>query len=76
MDVETSCGICGKPLESGETIHVAGLGPRCYRCFNHEAANRLGIDFDEPQFEPIVLADADGHPHTFKFRSMLVPTGP
>ena len=71
----TRCGSCNKPLESAETIHVAGEGPRCYSCFNQETADRLGIDFDEPQFQPIVLEDADGAPHTFTFRSMLVPTG-
>lgn len=71
----TKCGACGKALGSGETIHVAGDGPRCYPCFNRETADRLGIDFDEPQFQPIVREDAEGAPHTFKFRSMLVPTG-
>jgi hypothetical protein len=73
--VKTTCGACGRPLESGETIHVAGQGPRCFPCFNREIAGRLGIKFDEPKFQPIVLKDVDGHPHTFKFRSMLVGTG-
>lgn len=71
----TTCGSCGRPLGSFETIHVAGEGPRCYSCFNREAADRLGVDFDEPQFQPIVLEDTDGTPHTFQIRSMLVPTG-
>jgi hypothetical protein len=75
MTVKTKCGACGKPLGSGETVHVAGDGPRCYPCFNRETADRLGIDFAEPQFHSLVLEDAEGAPHTFKFRSMLVPTG-
>jgi hypothetical protein len=75
MKVTTKCGACGKALGSSETIHVAGEGPRCYPCFNRETADRLGLDFDEPQFQSIVLEDAEGAPHTFKFRSMLVPTG-
>jgi hypothetical protein len=54
---------------------VAGQGPRCFPCFNRETADLLGIDFDEPQFQPIVLEDADGNSHAFRFRSMLVPTG-
>ena len=69
------CGACGTPLGAFETIHVAGQGLRCYPCFNRERAGRLGIDFDEPQFQAIVLEDADGAPHTFKIRSMLVATG-
>lgn len=67
--------LCGAPLGSFETIHVAGGGPRCYPCFNRKTADRLGIDFEESQFQPIVLEDADGTPHTFKIRSMLVPSG-
>ena len=73
--MKTACGACGKPLESFETIHLTGEGPRCYPCFNRETAERLGIDFDEPQFQPIVLEDVDGTHHTFTIRSMLVPTG-
>jgi hypothetical protein len=55
-------------------LFIAG-GPRCYPCFNRETADRLGIDFDEPRFQRIVLEDAEGAPRTFKFRSMLVPMG-
>jgi len=73
--MNTSCSACGKPIGSLEVIHVAGEGPRCYHCFNRETADRLGINFDQPPFKPIVLQDADGTSHTFTFRSMLVPTG-
>ena len=73
--MDAKCAVCGKLLGSFESIHVAGEGPRCYPCFNRGTANRLGIDFDEPQFKPIVVADADGTEHTFTIRSMLVPTG-
>jgi len=75
MTLTTKCGACGKPLEAGETIDVAGRGPRCYPCFNCETADLPGIDFAEPRFQPIVLKDAEGTRHTFRFRSMLVPTG-
>lgn len=69
------CGACGATLEPSEAIHVAGEGPRCYRCFNREIAERMGLDDDAPQFQPVVLDDADGAPHTFLIRSILVPTG-
>jgi hypothetical protein len=36
--METTRGACGKPLESFETIHVAGEAPLCYPCFNRERA--------------------------------------
>ena len=38
-------------------------------------AEELGIDFDDTPLQPIVLADADGVPHTFGIRPMLVATG-
>ena len=66
---------CGATLEPSEAIHVAGEGPRCYPCFNREIAERMGLDYDAPQFQPVVLEDADGAPHTFVIRSILVPTG-
>lgn len=70
-----TCGRCGKHIESDETVSVADAGDRCYACFNNDMADRLGIDFDGTTLQPIVLADADGVPHTFQIRSMLVPTG-
>src|SRR5439155_16636052 len=48
---------------------------RCYRCFNAELADRLGIAFDNTPIAPIVVADADGVRHRFHIRSMLVATG-
>ena len=73
--MNTRCGICEKPLGSFETIHVAEKGPRCYPCFNREMAERIGVKFDNVQFQPIVVADADGVSHTFDIQSMLVGTG-
>jgi glutamate formiminotransferase len=32
--------------------------PRCYPCFNREIAQRMGLDYDAPQFRPVVLDDA------------------
>ena len=70
-----TCGRCEKDIESHDTISVLDVGDRCYACFNSEIAERLGIDFDTSSFQPIVLSDADGVSHTFRIRSMLVPTG-
>jgi hypothetical protein len=66
------CGICGKVLRPYDSISVTDVGERCYRCFNEELADRLGIAFDNT---PIVVADADGVRHRFEIRSMLVGTG-
>jgi hypothetical protein len=69
------CGLCGKSLRPYDSISVAAVGERCYRCFNEESADRLGIDFDNTPIAPIVVTDVDGVPHRFEIRSMLVGTG-
>lgn len=70
-----TCGNCGKVLEPKDTIHVADVGSRCFACHNRDLAAHLGLRFDETPLEPIVVKDADGVPHTFAIRSLLVPTG-
>ena len=75
MNQDGTCGACGKNLGPFESITVAGAGDRCHPCFNREMADRLGVAFDNTTLQPIVIADADGVPHTFRIRSMLVATG-
>src|SRR5829696_1020125 len=69
------CGLCGKVLRPYDSVSVTDVGERCYRCFNEELADRLGIAFDNTPMAPIVVADADGVRHRFEIRSMLVGTG-
>jgi hypothetical protein len=69
------CGLCGRILRPGDSISVADVGERCYRCFNEESADLLGVDFDNTPIAPIVVTDVDGVPHRFEIRSMLVGTG-
>jgi hypothetical protein len=66
-----SAGRCFSPLTR---LTVAGVGDRCFRCFNEEAAQLLGVDFDSTPLEPVALTDVDGVAHTFEIRSMLVAT--
>ncbi len=75
MSEDNKCGACGKTLGPFESITVAGVGDRCYACFNRETADRIGVAFDNTSLQPIVIADADGVQHTFRIRSMLVATG-
>lgn len=69
------CGLCGKVLQPYDSISVAEVGERCYRCFNEELAERLGVDFDNTPIAPVVVTDVDGVRHRFEIRSMLVGTG-
>jgi hypothetical protein len=62
-------------MRSDETISVTGVGERFYRCFNEEAAGRLGVAFDNTPLQSVELTDADGAIRAFEIRSMLVPTG-
>jgi len=75
MSEDNKCGVCGKNLGPFESITVAGVGDRCYPCFNREMADRLGVDFDHTPLQSIVVPDVDGALHTFQIRSMLVATG-
>lgn len=69
------CGKCGRELGAGESISVAGVGERCYPCFNEENAARMGVEFDDRPVQPIELTDADGVTHRFEIQSVLVATG-
>jgi hypothetical protein len=75
MPERNVCGRCGQALKSHESIFVASVGSRCYRCFNEETAAMMGVDFDNTPLQPVTVSDVDGVEHTFEFRSMLVPTG-
>ena len=50
--------MCGRPLESGETIHVAELTASLLSML--QPGNSLGTDFDEPRFLPIVKPTFSG----------------
>ena len=52
------CGLCRKLLRPDDSISVTEVGERCYRCFNEESADRLGIDFDNTPIAPMRTAPA------------------
>jgi hypothetical protein len=74
-DERRRCGLCGKILRPDDSITVVEVGARCYRCFNEESADRLGIEFDNTPIAPITVTDVDGVRRRFEIRSMLVGTG-
>jgi hypothetical protein len=75
MPERNACGRCGQSLKSRESISVANVGLRCYRCVNEGTAALMGIAFDDTPLQSVTVPDVDGVEHTFEFRSMLVPTG-
>ena len=75
MPASDVCGRCKQRLKPHETISVADVGLRCYRCFNEETSAKMGVDFDNSPLQPVTVPDVDGVAHTFEFRSMLVATG-
>ncbi len=75
MPEQDECGRCGRPLKSHESIFVATVGLRCYRCFNEETATKMGVAFDNTPLQPVIVSDAGGAEHVFEFQSMLVATG-
>lgn len=78
MSEKVKCVVCGKLVPGYNTIYVSGPeGYRChcYRCYNEANSSMLEMDFDHPDFQPIILQDKHGLPHEFRFRTRLVPTG-
>lgn len=45
----------------------------CTQCFNHQVANKFGLaQFENPNFEPVKLIDANGQQHEFHFQTRLL----
>ncbi|TMA62120.1 MAG: hypothetical protein E6J69_19460 [Deltaproteobacteria bacterium] len=66
------CEDCGHQVPTYDTIHLtlsAKQSRICTRCFNALIAKRVGVDFEHPNFAPIVLEDAAGTTHEFHFRT-------
>ncbi len=78
MAGEVTCEVCKKRVPGFDSVHYGGPGAShqlCSKCFNEAISDRNGLDFEHPELEPITIADCEGTPHTFHFRSHLVPTG-
>ena len=74
------CDDCGQLVPSYDMVNYGardGTFRRlCHRCFNAEVAALGGLeDFQDAQFEPVVLTDARGAPHEFHFRTHLFGAG-
>jgi hypothetical protein len=67
------CHTCGRELSYGATISVTGRGTYCSPCYNAWAAERMGVRFDNAEFEPVILHDVRGESHTFRIHSRLAP---
>jgi len=67
------CEDCGHQVPANDTIHLTLSAKQsrriCTRCFNALIAKRVGVEFEHPNFAPIVLEDATGRPHEFHFRT-------
>ena len=75
---KVKCVVCGDLVPGYSTIYVSGTeGCRCHchRCYNKIISKMMGLDFEHPAFEPIILKDRDEVSHEFRFRTHLVPTG-
>lgn len=42
-DGRRRCGLCGKVFRPYDSISVTDVGDRCFRWFNQELADRLGV---------------------------------
>jgi hypothetical protein len=75
---KVECVVCGELVPGYDTIYISGKeGSRCHcrRCYNENVARTMALNFEHPDFEPIILKDRDGVPHEFRFRTHLMPIG-
>ena len=73
-----NCESCGKQVAGFESVSLGQEGKYrtlCYVCFNRWAAERMGLRFEHPDFEPVTLRDSRGSSHEFHFRVSLAATG-
>jgi hypothetical protein len=74
----SKCESCGTSVPSYDTVHYGNASKSetlCTACFNAVAADQMGIEIDQANFEPITLKGSDGRRHVFQIRRRLCPTG-
>lgn len=75
---EGKCESCGKKVSDFDSVSLGRDGEYsvlCYACFNRWAADRMGVDFEHPEFDAATFQDSRGASHEFRFRATLVATG-
>lgn len=67
----------GRTLISSATVRLRRVtGRSLSRCLNAEIAKLEGLDkFEHVRFDPVELADCEGNPHIFHFRTRLFGPG-
>jgi hypothetical protein len=73
---QIQCAGCGRPTPGYDIVQYGsierGYRQLCNSCFNAEVAQRADLsDFENIQFEPVVMNDASGNVHEFHFRTRL-----
>lgn len=72
------CESCGKKVSGFDGVSLGRDGEYsvlCCACFNGWAAERMGVDFEHPEFDAVALRDSRGVSHLFHLRTSLVATG-
>lgn len=78
MGPSNRCEECGKEILRGyEAVHFGETGDSparllCIGCYNREIAAHAVIDFQNPRFPSMELADAEGEKHLFCFVTRLL----
>lgn len=77
-EFKEKCEVCCM-MVPGYDVVLLGDGEKyrrhCSRCYNHVVSGMHELDFQHPDFQPIILKDVDGTPHEFHFRTRIIGTG-
>ena len=71
---EQTCSACGTRVAPYDGVLLSAKKVArflCSRCYNETVAEYLGLDYEHVAFDPVILEDRDGIPHTFQFRSRV-----
>lgn len=77
-EFKEKCAVCGEMVPSYDIIHLGSEGKyrrHCSRCYNRVISEMYELDFQHPNFQPILLQDVDGDSHEFHFRTRVIGVG-
>ena len=72
---QEQCEICGTLVAGFNTVYLSSakkLTCACLKCYNKIISDSTGADYEDVEFEPIIIKDLDGKDHKFHFTVRLL----
>lgn len=72
---QEQCEICGSFVAGFNIVYLSSEGKStrtCLKCYNRIISDSTGADYEDVEFEPIIIKDIDGREHKFHFTVRLL----